>query len=48
MTSLERAEAAIAVRAGELAVALIARIAAVGRIALPFVAVDFAAAAAAA
>ncbi len=45
---LERTEIAVAVRAGELTVALIARIAAIGRIAFPFIAIDFTAAAAAA
>ena len=45
---LKWTEAAVAMRTGELAVALITRIAAIGRIALPFVAIDLAAAAAAA
>src|SRR5436305_10684601 len=46
--ALARAQAAVAVRSGELAVALIAWIAAIGRVALPFVAVNLPAAAAAA
>ena len=46
--ALARSQAAIAVRSGEFAVALIAGITAVGRIALPFVAVNLAAAAPAA
>ena len=48
MTSLERAEAAVAALAGVFAMAAVARIAAIGRIAVPFIFVDFAAAAIAA
>jgi hypothetical protein len=45
--SLERAEAAVTLLAGEMAIALIARIATIGRIANPFVDVDLVATAAA-
>jgi hypothetical protein len=42
--ALARAKAAIAMRAGELSITLVAGIAAIGRIALPLVAINFAAA----
>ena len=45
--SLERSEAAIALLAGEVAIALVTRVAAIGRIADPFVDVNVATAAAA-